>query len=311
MPNPNKTYTTNETMDITTRYKPPLKQPEINQTVAIYTPSVSSQERTKFISYYVNEKYTVGYESETHSQYKEIKHGDKNIKIRLVAVTQSDIENNQNDKYYSNGILVLFDVTNPESFTSSQILLKKLKEKYPDNPIILVGSSSDLTNGKKVFYDDVENVALAAGVPYIEVSAKEGTNVNEVFDEIFKKSLQTGNSPSPNNDQIKKTLTKKLDAYIKRVEQNKNANGTTNFSAGFWFFAESRALNRQANYLLAKDIRSSLEKADIDIFNKTLSRRGELIKENNIDKYDVYVERDINSSELNDIITEGKSFAST
>ena len=99
----------------------------------------------------------------------------------------------------------------------------------------------------------------------------------------------------------------KLAAYIDRIESYK-ANGKTDFSSGFWFFAGSRAVNRQANYLLAKKMLKELldNVPVIDVFRDVDAMRNDIIKINQLNNNPDFVERGLNSSELNAIFSDAK-----
>lgn len=62
-----------------------------------------------------------------------------------------------------------------------------------------------------------------------------------------------------------------LDAYIKRIELHKLENNPNqiDYAHGFWFFPESRAINRQKNYELAKQLCNQLKSGSniTDVFS--------------------------------------------
>ncbi|MFC3908314.1 hypothetical protein ACFORL_04400 [Legionella dresdenensis] len=101
------------------------------------------------------------------------------------------------------------------------------------------------------------------------------------------------------------TLINKLNHYINRIEKNtKTVKGkeVIDFAAGFFFFAQSRAINRHANYLLAKELKTNLEhgtRSVPGIFHDVLEQRRNLAKK--IRKFEEH-DRGINSDELNEII---------
>lgn len=108
---------------------------------------------------------------------------------------------------------------------------------------------------------------------------------------------------------------KKLDKYIKRIESYQNDSGKINFKSKFIFFKDSRALNREANYLLAKDLKTklgsnagtlALMKVEREVLNlrnsildnKSLSQRKTLIN--------FFTSKSIHSHELNNILREAR-----
>ena len=97
-----------------------------------------------------------------------------------------------------------------------------------------------------------------------------------------------------------------LQQYIERIESHKTTTGNIDFQYGFYFFNRSRAVNRQANYLLAKSLFHKFEQANVQnphgMFNNILEHRQAIIRAHGLDKDPNYVERGLNSAELKKII---------
>lgn len=118
----------------------------------------------------------------------------------------------------------------------------------------------------------------------------------------------------------KKAVLDKLKIYVKRVESHhKTGSKEIDFAHGFWFLQRSRALNREANYRLAKELINKISSADsCEAFSQVVRsipeiRLGILENENSdyvIRKQSDFVERGINSKELNDVILEAQRWAS-
>lgn len=111
-------------------------------------------------------------------------------------------------------------------------------------------------------------------------------------------------------------LIAKLTAYLNRIKKYSSSSGSQNqinFSYGFYHHARSRGLNRQANYYLAEFLKDKLlnepETAIGEIFKNVNATRLTIIKEKNIDRQKDYVNRGINSDELNDIIKLAEKIA--
>ncbi len=113
--------------------------------------------------------------------------------------------------------------------------------------------------------------------------------------------------------QQKQPLIDALDGYISRIQLHQNEEAPRprplDFEHGFWFFTQSRAVNRQANYYLAQALKSALERPNVSIsqvFFDLENKRSDIFEENNLDKN---MDRGINSSELNQIIQQAKNSA--
>ena len=86
--------------------------------------------------------------------------------------------------YYrgAHGIIVVFDVTDQESFNNVKQWLNEI-DRYANESVnkLLVGNKSDLTAKRAVEYNTAKAFADEIGVPYIETSAKNATNVEQAF----------------------------------------------------------------------------------------------------------------------------------
>lgn len=100
--------------------------------------------------------------------------------------------------YYrdANAALLVFDVTNHNSFSAIEGWCQNLREQVgtgTDLIIILVGNKSDLP-GHQVKLPEVQQLAEKLKIStYIQTSAKDGTRVNEVFEQLLGKLISKGN----------------------------------------------------------------------------------------------------------------------
>ena len=84
------------------------------------------------------------------------------------------------------GVAVIFDVTNHESFQIAKQKLSQLAGKY----LILVGNKCELVaegdpgKVREVGVEEASSAACGANCPYIEVSAATGENVESAFERL-------------------------------------------------------------------------------------------------------------------------------
>jgi Ras-related protein Rab-1A len=91
--------------------------------------------------------------------------------------------------YYrgAHGIILVFDITNPESFMNCEMWLTEVQRYASEQvKIILVGTKSDLTEKRKVAFADAQEFAIRHGMEYIETSAKTAINVESAFLNLAK-----------------------------------------------------------------------------------------------------------------------------
>ena len=82
----------------------------------------------------------------------------------------------------THGILLVYDVTNLESFNNIKQWLQEIDRYGPgDVNKLLVGNKSDLTDRKVVDYTSAKEYADKLAIPLLETSAKNGANVEQAF----------------------------------------------------------------------------------------------------------------------------------
>lgn len=89
---------------------------------------------------------------------------------------------------YSKGALIVYDVTDKDSFEKVKKWHTELNKYLPGAPIMIAGNKCDMVT-KTV--DPAEAVAFArsVGAEHVETSAKSGHNVKEVFTQLAKSKL--------------------------------------------------------------------------------------------------------------------------
>ena len=98
---------------------------------------------------------------------------------RFKSITKSFLSN-------TSGIIYVYDITKRVSFSGSSGIKSLIKdtEEYGEFPGILCGTNLDLEKNRKVTYDELKELGLKKKMDFFEVSAKTGTNVNEVFEKL-------------------------------------------------------------------------------------------------------------------------------
>jgi small GTP-binding protein len=78
--------------------------------------------------------------------------------------------------------VVVYDITNPESFTTAQKWVRELKQRAASDVLIaLTGNKIDLAERRAVSRADASAWADENGCLFFEASAKTGENVQELF----------------------------------------------------------------------------------------------------------------------------------
>ncbi|MFX1536620.1 MAG: GTP-binding protein, partial [Promethearchaeota archaeon] len=125
----------------------------------------------------VFQKHHIGYNIQT-------------IKVTLIffdlkrsAVHRPDFTKIRSSYYErANGAVVVFDLTNEETFEDVRYWWKELLKHLPEKiPTILLGNKRDLIESSTVTSEMGRNLAREWNIPYIETSAKTGANVYSAF----------------------------------------------------------------------------------------------------------------------------------
>lgn len=86
--------------------------------------------------------------------------------------------------YYrgAQGILLVYDVTQQESFDSVHEWMNEIKTYAIDSiSVVLVGNKNDLESKRVISTEVGQQLAEEYKIPFFETSAATNTNVNEVF----------------------------------------------------------------------------------------------------------------------------------
>ena len=112
------------------------------------------------------------------------------------------------------GIILMYDISNLNSFKNLVKWMDGIKENSKDVPVILIGNKCDLEGERQVQTEEGENFASKYDIKFFEGSAKTGVNVDKSFEAIGDIIL--------NNDKYKENLeTSKSEYVISKSTSNK------------------------------------------------------------------------------------------
>ena len=178
--------------------------------------------KTSLLLKYVDKSFPEEHISTIGVEYKEKVESRDGFNIRLQiwdtageerfrSITKSIYKN-------THGVLFVYDITQKETFANVKHWIKDTENIDKEIKGIIVGNKIDLPD-KVITKTDLDEIGEKYKMPVIEVSAKEGTNVNECFDllinELFKNKT---------NDQIKETYLRKAKSDLSISSKAINAN---------------------------------------------------------------------------------------
>eukprot|EP00049_Salpingoeca_infusionum_P009436 m.157886 g.157886 ORF g.157886 m.157886 type:complete len:217 (+) comp14336_c0_seq1:3754-4404(+) len=135
---------------------------------------------------FADDTYTESYISTIGVDFKirTIELEGKTIKLQIWDTAGQERFRTITSSYYrgAHGIIVVYDVTDADSFANVKQWLGEIERYACDNVNkLLVGNKSDLVSRKAVEYTAAKDFADGMGIPFLETSAKNATNVEQAF----------------------------------------------------------------------------------------------------------------------------------
>eukprot|EP01155_Anaeramoeba_flamelloides_P002351 Anaeramoba_flamelloidesa1058030_33.p1 GENE.a1058030_33~~a1058030_33.p1 ORF type:complete len:206 (+),score=36.65 a1058030_33:20-637(+) len=92
--------------------------------------------------------------------------------------------------------VLVFDVTNQQSFENLDFWLQTVKEIRGEDVIIFyIGNKTDLKEQRKISTEDLKKKAEEKGFIYFETSAKSGFNIKQMFQKVTLAIMNNEKSP--------------------------------------------------------------------------------------------------------------------
>ena len=115
---------------------------------------------------------------------KTISLNDQVIKMQIWDTAGQDRFRTLTSSYYrgAHGIIIVYDVTNKDSFDNVRQWMTEI-EKFASESVnkLLVGNKSDLEEQREVTSEEGMELAKKFDIPFLEVSAKNSTHVDDTF----------------------------------------------------------------------------------------------------------------------------------
>lgn len=149
----------------------------------------SSVGKTSFLFRYADNSFTSAFVSTVGIDFKvkTVVRREKRIKLQIWDTAGQERYRTITTAYYRGamGFILMYDVTNEESFASVQDWVTQIKTYSWDNAqVILVGNKSDIQAERIISTERGQQLADQLGLEFFETSAKDNINVQEVFDRL-------------------------------------------------------------------------------------------------------------------------------
>jgi len=109
---------------------------------------------------------------------------NKKVKLQIWDTAGQERFRTITTSYYkgAQAIVIVFDLTDKDSFDHLKSWLSDVDKHAKEGVMkVLVGNKSDLTNKRQISEDAAKEFAKKYGMEYIETSAKDSSNVDDLF----------------------------------------------------------------------------------------------------------------------------------
>ncbi|XP_046561316.1 ras-related protein Rab-3 isoform X2 [Haliotis rubra] len=186
----------------------------------------SSVGKTSFLFRYADDSFTSAFVSTVGIDFKvkTVFRQDKRVKLQIWDTAGQERYRTITTAYYRGamGFILMYDVTNEESFNAVQDWCTQIKTHAWSNAcVLLVGNKCDAEESRVVDSKEGEDLSKDLGLEFFETSAKENINVKAVFERLVdiicdKMSESLDSDPTLANSQTKAT----------RLTENPNPQGS-------------------------------------------------------------------------------------
>uniref|UniRef100_A0A0K0EXZ3 Ras-related protein Rab-7a (inferred by orthology to a human protein) n=2 Tax=Strongyloides TaxID=6247 RepID=A0A0K0EXZ3_STRVS len=159
--------------------------------------------KTSLMNQYVKQKFTNQYKATIGADFL-----TKDIRIDDRLVTMQIWDTAGQERFQSLGVafyrgadccVLVYDVTDTASFRQldswrDEFLIQANPRNPESFPFVLIGNKIDLPNHAVTEQRARKWCESKNGIPYYQVSVKEGTNIDEAFNEIVRNALQRENT---------------------------------------------------------------------------------------------------------------------
>ena len=150
--------------------------------------------KTQIINKFVKKSFEENAPSTTSAYFytKEIEYNGKKIKLEMWDTSGHEKYKSLAKIFCVNSHLIVFvyAIDNEESFNNIKSWVEQVKAKTAEKTkFLLVGNKCDLEDKRQVSIQEGKDCAEAENMKFIEVSAKTGKNIENIFDSIIQEIL--------------------------------------------------------------------------------------------------------------------------
>ena len=139
---------------------------------------------------------------------------EKSVKLQIWDTAGQERFRNIAKSYFhtSDGFLLVYDISCKDSFEKLNFWYEQIKLNAPENTkCVVAGNKCDLEEKRQVNKNEGENFAKTYNIDFYETSAKDGINVDVVFQTLaseIMKDIKKNGSKNKRSSQVLKKNTK-------------------------------------------------------------------------------------------------------
>nr|ABD65439.1 Rab21 [Suberites domuncula] len=160
--------------------------------------------KTSIVLRYVENKFNDKHESTLQASFlqKTLNIGPRRIQLAIWDTAGQERFHALGPIYYrdAQGAVVVYDITDVDSFTKAKNWIKELRRIVGDNiAVCIVGNKIDLEKHRTVSHREAEDYASSVGATHFNTSAKQNKGVQELFLDLSKNILESKSMPHPSD----------------------------------------------------------------------------------------------------------------
>lgn len=162
----------------------------------------SSVGKSSMLCRYVDKDFNENHISTIGVDFKitTVKIDDKIVKLQLWDTAGQERFRTIVGSYYrgAQGIILVFDVTNKESFDNLDYWIREMDSNYIcDEPkmrnVYIIGNKTDLNRKRIISFERAEEFSRLNGAKYFETSAKDNIGIDDFFKDLSISALNSYN----------------------------------------------------------------------------------------------------------------------
>ncbi|MCQ2820752.1 MAG: GTP-binding protein [archaeon] len=186
--------------------------------------------KTSIISRYITNEFNNSYRATVGVEFrvKDIFLENCKVNLKIWDTCGEERYKSITRQYYrdTQGVLLVFDLTNPKSIERLGSWLADVKQENDDNLVVfLVGNKTDSKDKILQLSSDGKKFAMNNNIPYSEVSAKLGTGITNLFEAIARKMVDVADTKEENADIVENKGVVQIEKAYSKREKPANKKG--------------------------------------------------------------------------------------